>query len=333
MIIAPTVLRFRRLGMLTIVAVYTVILAGGIVRASGSGMGCPDWPTCFGRWIPPTEESQLAPNYRQIYAERGYQNTRFNPTKTWIEYVNRLIGVTIGLLIFLTAYSARIFLSTDKTIFYLSWCACLLVGFQGWLGAVVVASNLKPFLITLHMLLALVIVATLIYAIARSQKNTLLQIDCQPAARTLQPLLKIAIGLTLVQIMLGAQVREAVDFIAADHQHSNRELWVANFPIIFYIHRSFSVIILATNLWLYWRARQLLAKNNRIFRCCTLLMLAIGFELLVGICLEQLNIPAALQPIHLLLANLIFGLQFFIYICLSYAQFNAPSTTCLRPDR
>ncbi|MEO1900032.1 MAG: COX15/CtaA family protein, partial [Methylococcales bacterium] len=117
---SQAILRFRHLGMLTIFAVYMVILVGGIVRASGSGMGCPDWPTCFGQWIPPTEESQLPPNYHEIYANRGYQNTQFNPVKTWIEYANRLVGVTIGFLIFLTAWSSRVFLTIDKSIFYLS---------------------------------------------------------------------------------------------------------------------------------------------------------------------------------------------------------------------
>ena len=80
--------RFRRLGMLTIAAVYCLILIAGAVRATGSGMGCPDWPTCFGQWIPPTQESQLPDNYQQIYAERGYANTTFNAKKTWIEYSN-----------------------------------------------------------------------------------------------------------------------------------------------------------------------------------------------------------------------------------------------------
>ena len=119
MINTQAALHFRRIGIITIFAVYVVILMGGIVRASGAGMGCPDWPTCFGQWIPPTEESQLPANYHEIYAERGYENTQFNPVKTWTEYTNRLVGVSIGFLIFLTAWSSRIYLKTDKTIFYL----------------------------------------------------------------------------------------------------------------------------------------------------------------------------------------------------------------------
>ena len=62
------------------------------MRASGAGMGCPDWPLCFGQWIPPTDVDQLPANYQEIYADRGYADTTFNATKTWIEYLNRLLG-------------------------------------------------------------------------------------------------------------------------------------------------------------------------------------------------------------------------------------------------
>ena len=96
--------RFRGLATLTLAAVYFLILVGASVRASGAGMGCPDWPTCFGQWVPPTAESQLPANYQEVYAELGYGDTRFNVVKTWTEYLNRLIGVTIGVLIFATAW-------------------------------------------------------------------------------------------------------------------------------------------------------------------------------------------------------------------------------------
>ncbi|MBE0437342.1 MAG: COX15/CtaA family protein, partial [Methylomicrobium sp.] len=144
MIDIEAALRFRRIGTITIFAVYFLILVGGIVRASGAGMGCPDWPTCFGKLIPPTDVSQLPPDYKTIYAERGYQNTDFNPVKTWTEYLNRLTGASIGILILLTAWSSRIYLKSDKTVFYLCLAVVFIVGFQAWLGSVVVASNLKP---------------------------------------------------------------------------------------------------------------------------------------------------------------------------------------------
>ncbi|NOQ76367.1 MAG: heme A synthase [Methylococcaceae bacterium] len=313
-------LRFRRLGMLTICAVYFVILVGGIVRASGAGMGCPDWPTCFGQWVPPTTESQLPENYQEIYAERGYKNTQFNPVKTWTEYANRLVGVTIGFLILLTAWASRIYLKADKSVFYLSLSIFFLVGFQGWLGSAVVASNLKPFMITLHMLLALFIVALLIYAIAKSQKEDLIKIDSSQIPAKVKTVIICAMGLTLIQVGMGTQVREAVDFIAHEHKYIDREYWRDSFPIIFYIHRSFSAIVLFTNLWIAWKIYQSVDKSNVLLRCSYLLVGVIVTAIIAGVTLDRLGVPPVAQPIHLLMANIIFGVQFFIYICLYYSS-------------
>lgn len=319
MIDAQSAARFRRLGTLTIFAVYFVILVGGIVRASGAGMGCPDWPTCFGQWIPPTEEAQLPANYHEIYAARGYESTAFNPLKTWTEYTNRLIGVTIGFLIFLTAWSSRIYLKADKAIFYLALSVFFLVGFQGWLGSAVVASNLKPLMITLHMLLALFIVALLIYAIARSQKPILAAIDSHWLTPRFHLVLKIAMGMTLLQVAMGTQVREAIDFIAHEHDYIDRQYWRDSFPVIFYVHRSFSSLILFTNLWLAWKIYQQADKTSLLLRMSYVLMALIITAILAGVSLDRLGFPAAAQPLHLLMANLIFGAQFFIFICLKYS--------------
>jgi len=316
MINSDAVIRFRRLGTLTIFAVYFVILVGGIVRASGAGMGCPDWPTCFGQWIPPTSEAELPANYHEIYAQRGYENTQFNPVKTWTEYTNRLVGVTIGFLIFLTAWTSRIFLKTDKTVFYLALSVFFLVGFQGWLGSSVVASNLKPLMITLHMLLALFIVALLIYTIARSQRDFLGQIDSHLLPGKFKSVLIAAMIMTLIQIAMGTQVREAVDMISHEH-HIAREFWREDFPIIFYVHRSFSSIILFTNLWLAWRIYQVTERGNLLFRVGATLASLVIVAILAGISLDRLGMPPVAQPIHLLMANLIFGAQFFLFICLN----------------
>ncbi|MFA6164442.1 MAG: COX15/CtaA family protein [Methylobacter sp.] len=322
MINTQAVLRFRRLGIMTIFAVYFVILVGGIVRASGAGMGCPDWPTCFGQWIPPTEESQLPANYHEIYAERGYENTQFNPVKTWTEYTNRLVGVTIGFFIFLTAWSSRIYLKTDKTIFYLAVSVFFLVGFQGWLGSTVVASNLKPFMITLHMLLALFIVALLIYTIARSQRDYIAQIDTRLLPAKFKTVLIAGMVMTLLQVAMGTQVREAVDFIAHQHAYIERQYWRDDFPVIFYIHRSFSSIILFTNLWLVWKIYQSVDRKSLLMRTGLFLASLVVTAIIAGITLDRLGVPPIAQPIHLLMANLIFGVQFFLYICLNYSSKN-----------
>lgn len=311
--------RFRRLGMLTICAVYVVILAGGIVRASGAGMGCPDWPTCFGQWIPPTSEAQLPANYHEIYAQRGYENTQFNPVKTWTEYTNRLVGVTIGFLIFLTAWSSRIYLKTDKPVFYLAVTAFLLVGFQGWLGSTVVSSNLNPLKITIHMVVALLIVALLIYTITRSQRNTFASIDLNVLPAKLPMVLNVVLIMSLVQITMGTQVREAVDFISHDLV-LERQFWREDFPVIFYVHRSFSSLILFTNAWLVWRLWQNVARNHPIVKAGFLLFALIVTAILAGVSLDRLGMPPVAQPIHLLMANLILGTQFFMWLVFRYSS-------------
>lgn len=314
-------LRFRRLGMLTICAVYFVILVGGIVRASGAGMGCPDWPTCFGQWIPPTSETQLPANYHEIYAARGYENTQFNPVKTWTEYTNRLVGMTIGFLIFLTAWSSRIYLRTDKPIFYLAVTAFLLVGFQGWLGSTVVSSNLNPLKITIHMVVALLIVALLIYTITRSQRDTFAPIDLNVLPEKFPKVLNTVLIMTLIQITMGTQVREAVDFISHELV-VERQFWRDDFPMIFYVHRSFSSLILFTNAWLVWRLWQNIAKNHPLVKAGFLLMGLIVTAILAGVSLDRLGMPPVAQPIHLLMANLILGTQFFMWMALRYSVKN-----------
>ena len=126
---------FRRMAWITIVAVYVLILVGASVRASGSGMGCPDWPTCFGQWVPPTSEAQLPANYQEIYAARGYAETRFNVVKTWTEYLNRLLGVSIGFMILATALFSWRTRAHDPAIAKASISAFLMVGFRVGSGA------------------------------------------------------------------------------------------------------------------------------------------------------------------------------------------------------
>ncbi|CAG7856316.1 partial cytochrome c oxidase assembly protein subunit 15, partial [biofilm metagenome] len=310
---------FRKMAFMTVCAVYFLILVGGIVRASGAGMGCPDWPTCFGRWIPPTEESQLPADYHQRYAI-GYENTQFNPVKTWTEYLNRLTGATIGLLILLTAWKSRAYLKSDKAVCYLAVTVFFLVSFQGWLGATVVASNLKPFIITLHMLLALFIVALLVYILARSQKALIAPIDPNSLAKPFSKVLTAVLSMTLLQVMMGTQVREAVDFIANKHSYIDRQYWRDDFPVIFYVHRSFSAVILFANGWLVWQLYKQMDKDSTPVKAGLLLMGLIATAILAGITMDRLGMPPAAQPIHLLMANLIFGVQFYIFIYLSYAK-------------
>ncbi|MDD5036217.1 MAG: COX15/CtaA family protein [Methylococcaceae bacterium] len=324
--IDPAILnaRFLRIGVMTLCAIYFVILAGGVVRASGAGMGCPDWPKCFGRWIPPTEESQLPSNYHEIYAQRGYADTRFNPIKTWTEYGNRLIGASAGVLVLLTLWNSRHFRRSDPAVFRLSLAVFLCIGFQGWLGSAVVASNLRPWMITAHMLMAFLIVCLLILGLARSQKQNFAAIDARALPRRFNTVLLAALGMTVLQIAMGTQIRQAMDpliFQQLVHgEGGDRSLWRESFPLVFYVHRSFSSLILFTNLWLGWQVYRHIRHDNPLFHFARVLLGLIVTAILTGVSLDRLGFPAFIQPLHLLMANLIFGTQFFLMRVYRYSN-------------
>lgn len=308
--------RFRRLGMTTVVAVYCLILIAGAVRATGSGMGCPDWPTCFGQWIPPVSESELPSNYQEIYADRGYADTAFNAKKTWIEYTNRLVGVLIGILIFLTMLSSRHFRKDNQLVVKLSVFAFLAVVFQGWLGSRVVASNLHPGMITLHMLLAQIIVAALIWAVMRSQHRVIPRDGMRQLPGSFKTVLLVAMAMTMLQMVMGTQVREAVDIIA--RSEAIRSLWIEQLPLILKIHRSFSSVILLANIWLVWHVLKHISRLHPMWRVAVAQGALIVATIVIGAAMYHFNIPAFLQPLHLWLASLIFGVQITLFLLLRY---------------
>src|SRR5215468_5619383 len=113
---------FQRLALWTTATTYFLILVGGLVRASGAGLGCPDWPRCFGSWIPPASAAELPPQF---------DLSLFNPTLMWTEYLNRLLGMAVGLLILATVVAAWRRHRREPRILWTTVAALLLTGFQG----------------------------------------------------------------------------------------------------------------------------------------------------------------------------------------------------------
>ena len=98
---------FRTFSYLSTSLTYLLIFIGGMVRVSGAGMGCPDWPKCFDRWIPPTNISQLPDHI---------DPAKFNIVLAWIEYSNRLFGALVGLTITIALILAIKYFSHRPTI-------------------------------------------------------------------------------------------------------------------------------------------------------------------------------------------------------------------------
>jgi heme a synthase len=329
--------KFRRVALLTIFSVLFLIWVGGWVRSTGSGMGCPDWPKCFGVWIPPTAESQLPPDYLEHFvALRKKKNERltkmlnafgftdlaikiqndpninehepFNVYKTWIEYINRLVGVLVGFFIILTVWFAFPLRHSRPMVFWLSFIGLIGVLFEGWLGSIVVSTNLLPSLITVHMFVAMMILVVLIMAYMRSKVN----FYNQEIPRTLG---WIGVGVSIIalmQVMFGTQVRESVDVVAKNLGAAERMEWINNLGTMYQIHiRFYWIFLIGLAFWL-WKLKAYILKES-VLKWSTLLLGAmVGIEILIGIAMHYFAIPPILQPIHLLLGTGIFTLCYFM---------------------
>lgn len=322
----------QTLGWVAITAVYFLILVGGTVRATGAGMGCPDWPLCFGQWIPPVHESQLPSNWREIYANRGHATAPFDATKTWIEYINRLVGASIGLLIIAFVAVCSRYRRIDPPVFWVAVIALIAVGFNGWLGSQVVSSNLKPVVISLHMAGAFFVQMALIYATTRASRAGFVAEVRGVLPTWFRNLLLFTMGAMIVQIILGLQIRESIDWISRSMTGAERDQWIALVPQIFYVHRSFSWVILGLACLLVWKIFKSRLRRTLLGRSAMVLVGLIVFEMLLGGALNHLDFPAVAQPLHLLAAHLIFGVLWFQWCVLSVSRdpagtvFSSPTT-------
>ena len=314
------ILRFH---WITLIMIYLVIIAGSIVRITESGMGCPDWPKCFDQYIPPTDVSQLPENYQLFYSSKREKKIKkftsfltnigleekailiqadksllyeqpFNVWNTWLEYINRLIGALAGIFIFL-GFLLALFTKRQKGLrIFLGLGLILLTLFQAWWGSMVVATNIVPWVLTVHMVIAALMILWQIIIISVWSDSTL------AIPRKLKIIAFIGLVFFLFQIILGTQVRQIVDHWL--DSNSRNELIFQDFRL-FLSHRTLAlaIVIFSIILGSYAFFRKINLIEIYLFAICVLV------EALVGKVLADFNLPPLLQPIHLLLAMISFG--------------------------
>ncbi len=291
---------FARMALATTIATYTLILVGALVRAAGAGLGCPDWPKCFGSWIPPVQASQLPP---------GWDPAQFNATLTWLEYTNRLLGVTIGLLIVATLVMALLWHRHRPRLLWPSVAAAVLVGFQGWLGGQVVRSGLEPWMITAHMVVALVIVTLLLYATfhARLQRAGLPR-SSDPARRRFRLAVVAVIVLSLVQVGLGTNVRGAMEHAVDQNPELPRSEWVEQVGTLDKVHRGYSQILLLATIGLAVWSRRRFRDDTGLVRAADASVALVVAQMALGAALVYLDVPPVAQLLHLSAASVYLGM-------------------------
>src|SRR5687768_5032165 len=233
--------RFQRLALLTAATTYLLIVIGAIVRSTGSGMGCPDWPTCHGAWIPPLGD-----------------------TAAWIEWIHRSVAALVGLLVLATAILAWLDYRRVRSIVLGSLFALVLVVFQAYLGKVTVDTNNAGAAVTAHLAAALALLGLLAFVAVRarypaqmpargaSQRTTLMLAFVAASAYALMLFGShvVAIGASLVFVDWPLFNGQLLPTFAADPV-------IAALQMAHFLHRAVAALVglfVLVAAWVVWRS-------------------------------------------------------------------------------
>ena len=333
---------FTKLAKLSLLFTYLIVLAGGFVRMTGSGMGCPDWPKCFGLFVPPTSISQITwqenisydnnqmlihndtlwvaksnftsnMNFNrenwESYKKHNY--AKFNVFHTWAEYINRCIGAITGLLV-LGLFLASIFKRNSIYEFIGSLGLLILFVLQAWIGGEVVFSVLNPFKITIHMFVALIIVCILFILIHITRELDFKTVMVYQ--KNINFLLILTLFFSLIQIFFGTQVREFVDGLSYD-----KLTWVSqigNSQIK--SHQVVAIFVFILNIYL---CVSIAGKHNSIQDSPKEIFLILGsliFLISSGVIMLIFDFPGLAQLVHLFSAFILFGAQFNLFLRINF---------------
>ncbi|MAJ98004.1 MAG: hypothetical protein CMD07_01845 [Flavobacteriales bacterium] len=174
--------------------------------------------------------------------------------------------------------------------------------FQAFIGATVVYSVLKPFKITIHMLIALFITSLITLNISFFKT---LKIENKKTIKKFKLIVILSLIISTTQIIFGTQVRQFIDELSKSIFQNNRELWLNLVGLRFEVHRSFAILVLIVNLilvYLNYKMKLNLFKVNILF-------VFILIEIFTGIVMSYFGIPKLFQPLHLIFASILFTIQ------------------------
>ena len=303
-------------------------------------MGCPDWPKCFEQWVPPTSIDQLPSNYKEIHSsKRGKKIEKFaallenlgfaekareirtdptllieedfNAKKTWTEYLNRVLGVFTGLFAILFTLSAFQFRKSDKRKFLTAIAGFVFILINGWLGSIVVATNLLPGVVSIHFLLAFIAAAFVMVATHNGFEMYL-----KSQNTTMKRFIWIAIIITLVQILGGTLVRENIDYLLKTNpsfKGSSLNESLMNGSILF--HKIWSWLVLGFGLFFFYYIK--LDGNSSNLLKMQWIVLGVWFmQFCTGVINLWWALPTLSQVIHIVGGSILLGIQ--MYICIAF---------------
>lgn len=315
---------YQKLAAAALVSVLILIFAGATVRVTGAGMGCPDWPTCWGLLIPPThvdgvDFGKLDIEKFKRKAERMGRDpstiseeslrAEFNPRHVWTEFTNRLLALPVGFLSLATFIASFRFRKNRPHLFWLSFTGLLLVLTNAWMGARVVYSGIAPGVLSTHLALAMALISVLTYCAWAGAEHPR-KVKVTGSSRLMRITVFSLLLMVVIEGILGTQIREITGELAKAHHDSPRETWISELEqsMTYFIHRSFSWVLLLTTVFAYTLAKRHQPDGTSPSQNGVLgIMIA---QMLLGLVMAQIHIYSWVQVLHVGLAGVLLALVF-----------------------
>lgn len=312
--------KYRKLVWVTVFLTFDLIVFGAFTRLTDSGLGCPDWPGCYGAANPFIAHEQIAA------AEALMPTGPVTVVKAWIEMIHRYFAMGIGVLIMaLMGTSWLQWRKTRRSEFSPAIPTALFffVCVQGAFGAWTVTLKLQPLIVTLHLLLGMGLLALLVWMGGR-QDHAMRPIKANAASvaalAALRPLAIASFVLLFAQIALGGWVSTNYATLACSDFplcggkvvpemdfHHGFTLWrelgktaagqylpFSALTAIHWVHRNFAFVVFALIGWTAWRAW----PHDGLRKTARLLAIALAAQFATGVATVFLDFPLAIAVLH-----------------------------------
>ena len=307
-----TNLIFRIVAITTLVAAFGQVTLGGVVRVTGSGLGCPDWPLCHGQLVPPFEVATL------------------------IEYSHRLSGSVLGILIFATAGMAAVFYRNKPWILYSTFVGVAMVVVAGILGGITVLTELVWWVRLIHLGVAEIVVAAMVFAVVvgwkvtrKSQSNNAYMMESDRF--NMQVLITLA-GVFFLILSGSYIVGYGVGSSCTTWPLCRGSLFPDGTPYAIHMgHRYLAGLIGALVVWTAVSAWSRRAERPELGWAAVILVIAFAIQIFTGAATVLAGFTEETRAIHLSLATLVWialvFLSALVYTPQQFAIFGAIKST------
>jgi cytochrome c oxidase assembly protein subunit 15 len=275
--LSPRALRWATTAALVVSII--IVFTGGLVRVTGSGLGCPTWPTCDGTSIAPS-------------AELGIHGV--------IEFTNRMLTTVIVIAVGWVIIAARLQRPRVRAVTRLAWSQFWLVVANAVAGGITVLVELNPWVVALHFVLAIALLATTTLTWHRVHEDP--AIDATPPAQGIRTLAWTLSIVTAVLIVVGTTVTGAGPHSGDSADVPRMQL---DWTTVTVLHGVLGSLVLILALVLLFTVRGSGARDRLVRRRVIVFLVVVAAQSLVGLVQALTGLPEALVSFHLLGAALV----------------------------